>query len=489
MSEPVRIGGRLHPLGVVVLAWQWGRYALYGGALSAIASGSLAVVLPIVAIGAAIAIPLAILAWRRFSYRLDGDRLIVERGVLVRQERVVPLDRIRGVDISAPPLHRILGLVQVAVDAAGAGGGASELDLAAVSRAQAEELRRGVLRTAPGRDRPADEARSAPTIARVGYGTLALAGATSTRWLVAPLVAVAALANIVFRDESAQRRVFERVEAALPDSTLAIGLIGVAVLVAAVLVAAIGSVIVDGDFRLSRDGMRLTAERGLLRRRSVSIDRSRISALEFRDTPLWRLVGLTSLRALVAGVGSGDGEARGRTSLLPAGQPRGVRRLARGIDPRLSDHFLAHPRAARTRRIIRAVGPPLVLLPIAWALGGVLLAALAALAALIAVPLALDRYRALGHGLRNGRLNLSGGSLSRHRTSIDPATVAGYHLTSTPFQRRVGVCTLTARMGRGAGSRSALDIGEGQAAALLAATEPRLFAEFTTSTPQVSPRA
>jgi len=490
MSISGHLEGRLHPFGVIVIGWQWVKYALYGGAISGLASGNLGIVLPIVGIGALIAAPFAYLAWKRFRYRVEGDRLVVERGVFVEQERVVPLDRIRGVDISAPLLHRALGVVRVSVDAAAAGGGDSELTLAAVTRAQAETLRHQVLQASPGHAvAEGQPTREAPTIARVTYRTLAIAGATSTRWLLAPLVALGALSNIVFRDESAVRRTAERGTELVPDSAIAIGVIAILVVIAAVAVAVIGSVLVDGDFRLTRDGDRLTAERGLLRRRSVSIDRGRISALEFGDTPLWRAVGLVNLRALVAGVGSGDGEARGRTNLLPAADPSTSWRLAKSIDRRATTELNAHPPAARSRRLVRAVVVPalatvVALAALEWVAAGVLLAA-----TLIAIPLGRDRYSSLGHSVVNGRLAMRGGSLSRRHTVIDPATVASYRISSSPFQRRVGLCTLTASMGRGAGSRSALDIGHRQAVAVLAATEPKLLSDFTTSSNRVSRQA
>ena len=54
-------------------------------------------------------------------------------GAGLHTTRIVALDRIRGVDLQAPWLHRLLGLVQVEVDAAAGGSSGSELTLAAVS--------------------------------------------------------------------------------------------------------------------------------------------------------------------------------------------------------------------------------------------------------------------------------------------------------------------------------------------------------------------
>ena len=43
---------------------------------------------------------------------------MVTRGLLARSVRTVPNDRIRGVEVEAPALHRVFGLVRVRIDAA-----------------------------------------------------------------------------------------------------------------------------------------------------------------------------------------------------------------------------------------------------------------------------------------------------------------------------------------------------------------------------------
>ena len=88
---------------------------------------------------------------------------------------------------------------------------------------------------------------------------------------------------------------------------------------------------------------------------------------------------------------------------------------------------------------------------------------------------ALDRFRQLGHGYDGRRLTLREGSLRRRWSELDPAGAVAYDVRSSPGQRRAGVCTVIVHLGQGAGSRRALDAGEGQAAALLASLEPRLL--------------
>ena len=91
----------------------------------------------------------AVLEWLMFSYALDDDRLVVRRGAIRRSLTVVPLDRIRGVDVNASVLQRLLGIAVVRVDAAATGGNRDEATLDAVRRPEAERLRRVLLREVP----------------------------------------------------------------------------------------------------------------------------------------------------------------------------------------------------------------------------------------------------------------------------------------------------------------------------------------------------
>src|SRR6185312_16429874 len=78
-------------------------------------SGGLAAVLAAVIVVALVG---ALVEWLRTWYGVHDGRLVVERGVLRRSLTVVPVDRIRGVDVHASALQRLLGIVSVRVDAA-----------------------------------------------------------------------------------------------------------------------------------------------------------------------------------------------------------------------------------------------------------------------------------------------------------------------------------------------------------------------------------
>jgi putative membrane protein len=439
-------------------------------------TGRSPLVVGLVMLGAVVvAAPFAVLAWLRFTYRVADGRLEVRSGVLTRAVRTIPLDRVRGVDVSAPLLHRLTGLVQVRVDDAAGGASASGLRLAAVRRSDAEALREAVLSRRPAGGEASAAEPEGRVLATVPLGTLALAGATSGRYLAVPVAALAGAlnairdANIGWVDDLAGRGVD-----LVPTHPAGIALLIVAAIALAAGVAALGSVIVDGGFRLIERPGRLVAERGLVGQRSVTIDRSRVRALEVRDSPPWRVLDLAALRAVVGGVPSGEGDARGRTALLPAGPADEVWSLAREIDPASHASLDPHPRAALSRRLVRAAALPAAGAVVAAVLAPWPVAVATAAVAVLMVPVGLDRYRSLGNRLQSGRLGLREGSLSRRHSLVVPQGIVAYRVSQSPFQRRAGLCTLTAFLGQGAGSRRALDVAPARAAGLLERLEPDL---------------
>src|SRR5205823_4294188 len=69
----------------------------------------------------------------------------------------------------------------------------------------------------------------------------------------------------------------------------------------------------------------------------------------------------------------------------------------------------------------------------------------AALAAFpVALALAADRCRSLGHALTEGTLVTRWGSLDRRRCALTTDGIIGWHLRQSFFQRRAGLATLPA---------------------------------------------
>lgn len=438
----------------------------------------------------------ATLRWWRFSYQLDGQRLLVRQGLLSRSERAVPLDRVRGVDVEAPPLHRLLGLAVVRVDAAAGGGGNEEAELDAVSAADAVRLqallltRRHAGSPLPGsvESRPVGTAltgAAVPVEASPAARPQRVIARLDPRWLLyAPLMGgylavPLAIGGTLLRDVQdlpLPAAVADLLE--VPDQAGA-GRIALSVVVGALLVlfgAFVAGAVANWGFLLAERDGNLVAERGLLTRRTVSLERDRVRGFVLSAGLGLRLVRAARLRALVTGLG--DQNRRGQ--LLPLGPLAVAERVAADAVRRFEQPLIAHPAAARRRRLVRALGLPAVLAVTLLAIGLAtsfppalrVAGAAATLLAVLAVPLGLDRYRALGHAADDRALALRWGSLVRHRVVLEQRAVVGWQARQSVFQRRAGVLTLTVCVGAGAGGYDVLDCGVDQGLSLVRQVSP-----------------
>ena len=115
---------------------------------------------PLAMVGVAVlvigtALAASVLRWWRTEYRVGADDIRLETGILSREARSIPYERIQDVSIAEPLLARILGLVSVTFETGA--GGKDEIQLAYVSRAEGQRLRDVVRRQ-----------NEAPTIAGPG---------------------------------------------------------------------------------------------------------------------------------------------------------------------------------------------------------------------------------------------------------------------------------------------------------------------------------
>ena len=465
------VEGRLHPVAVLVYARRFIGASLIPVVALLVSAGT-RVIVPIVLVALFVGVPLAVLSWWRFRYVVSGGRLELHSGVFSRSVRTIPLERVRGIDVTEPFVHRLFGLVKVDVEAAAGGDSKAELSLAAISRAQAEELREALL----GRARAQEgEPAKPPALYRATPGLLVLGGVTSMSYLLAPAAVIGVVLNVADDVPGGfVERIGEAAADRVPTDVLGLTLIGLAVVAVVIAAAAAGSLLVDWAFTLRDEGERFAASRGLLTRRVVHLDRDRIRGVDVRDTVLRRPFRLVSVSAIAAGL-----RARGGgTTLAPVARIGDVPRLLAGVDagaPAPSTPLRSHPRAARSRRLVRTLPLPLLALALTLAFGIWWAAALSLVATALAIPLALDRYRQLGHAYDGRRLLLRAGSLHRRWSELDPDAAVSFEVVASPGQRRAGVATVRVHLGQGAGSRRALDIGEEQAATLLRTVRPQLF--------------
>lgn len=432
---------------------------------------------PVGLVGVAILITLASLAfsalrWWRFSYEINGRQLLVRQGLVSRSERAVPLDRIRGVDVEASPLHRLFRIAILRVDAAAGTGGADEAVLDAVAVPDAARLREVLL----ARREPGATAELPTAVPEDAAGERVFAR-LDPRWLLyAPLVGSylavpLVIGGTLLRDierlpiPDGLRQLVEIPEGA-DAGRIALSVLGALAVV--VMGALLAGLLSNWGFVLAARGSNLVAQRGLLTRRTVSLEIDRIRGYVLSQGLGIRLVRAARLSALVTGLG--DQSRRGQ--LLPLGPLHVAEDVAASAVLRFDTPLLVHPPAARRRRLIRAVGPPALLAVLLLLLDLPVAATIAAVLAVAGVALGIDRYRALGHASDATALSVRSGSVLRRRVVLEQRALVGWRVRQSWFQRRAAVVTLTACVGAGEGGYDVLDCGTGQGLELVAAVSP-----------------
>jgi putative membrane protein len=430
-----------------------------------------------------------VVRWATFTYWVHDDRIVLRKALIGRSVKNIPRERIRGVDINAGLTQRLFRIAVVHIDAAAGGGGNEEAVLNAVSRDEAARLRRELLSRPMEEDRAEGGAAAGEQLVRARPGWYRYAP-LSGAYLFTPFALIGSVLGALYNLGDDLGLITERrVEWVGREVTGLPILLDVALLFLLVLALPVTSVVVfalfNWDFTLvSRPGA-IVAERGLLTRRSVTLERRRMRGAELLDNPLERLAGVVRLRALVTGLG----DAAHRGTLLPTSPRRVADEVTGRVFGAFTSPLIRHPKAARTRRIVRAAVPPLAAAALAWLAGPPWAVVLCLALAALGVPLGLDRYRQLGHATDDVRLSVRSGSLRRRQVIVERRAVVGWQLRQTLFQRRLGLATLVAAVGAGNGEITAVDMAAPDTAALAQRISPDWVKPFLEQSPDATPDA
>lgn len=435
-------------------------------------------------LGVGFPVGLGVVRYLTTTYRVTDARVELRRGLLQRHNLSTPVDRVRTVDLTASPIHRVLGLAAIVI---GTGSVASDDDerllLDALPREQASALRARLLAsptTGPGVGAP--DADGLPDVVPE-----TVVARFSPRWLwYAPFSSGVLVATGAVVGTAAP--LLESVEIRISEDDLdvfspaVVGALALGVLLLVATLAVVGYLVVNGGFLLARHGATWHVRRGLLTQRETSIDVARLAGATIGEPAALRIARGRRVAAIVTGL---RGSQQGSTVLLPPA-PHGTALVAAtavlGDGGPVSGPLRTHGRAATTRRYTRALlgATPLAVLPVVAVLAGapVGLLALPVLVVAVALALATDRARSLGHAHAAGHVVTRSGSILRRRDALADAHVIGWNLRATWFQRRAGLVTVAATTAGGNGQVGVYDVPEPDAIALALAATPGLLDEF-----------
>lgn len=424
---------RLHPAAIAVWWLDDARRFLLALVAIVIARGGNAVVI-VSAAAVALAV-FEILRYLRFTYRIEGNTLIVEGGLLNRFRRSLPFARIQSVDVVQKLRHRTFGVVELRIETAG--GSSTEAPLVALNPEEAESLRPLLL----GEEAAAPAGPPPPALVVLTPGDLIVAALTGGR--VAVVAVIFGYAQEVLGQdllESLAGRAEDALRSALLVTVLAV--LGVVALV--LMISIVATMLVYWNFTVRRQGARLIVERGLLERRRATVPLRRVQAVQVKENPLRRIFRKAALTSITAGYSPSNEEREETSMLLPIGN-RDLALWLAGLAldlPAPPDRPLQKaPRASLLRRLVEAsiLSGSLVLL------GLLLLGTDGLWSLLLFLPFAAIAWlshRALGFRLDSDYLAVQSGVLNRRTTIIPRANVQHLALTRGPIQRAFDLASL-----------------------------------------------
>ncbi|MBA3844865.1 MAG: PH domain-containing protein, partial [Actinobacteria bacterium] len=249
---------------------------------------------------------LGLVSWLVTRWRIEGDALQIETGLVRRRSLRYPLVQIQAIDTVRPGIARLFGLAELRLRMAGTGGAAR---LAYLPAGQADAVRAQLLAArrveAPGHAPPAEYEE-----VLVRIPTARVAGSVVLSWPVIVMsIEVAVLAVSVIYNLTVLRTI---------AGSTAVFFIGAAATLWRGFNRSYRLTVAD-----AHDGLRVSS--GLVETTAETIPRGRVQAVQITRPVLWRPLGWCRLEVDIAGRvgGRGHGDERGARrqlrSVLPVG--------------------------------------------------------------------------------------------------------------------------------------------------------------------------
>lgn len=249
-----------------------------------------------------------ILKYYFFTFHVENDELIIRQGVLNKERKSIPLERIQSVNIQQNVVQRFLQLVSVEVETAGSK--AKELEIPGLDREFAESFKNLLKdKTAKTVSDPAqlddsgvgqaienEEVDAREVLLKLSLLDIMKVGITQNH-LRSGLLALGVVIGFWYKIKDIVERFYGNIvdefvwQDMLGYASLSLILLAVGFfIVIAIVVSILSSFNKYYGFQLQRKGNYLEIEMGLLNRREVKIPINKIQILEFHTNPLRRLL-------------------------------------------------------------------------------------------------------------------------------------------------------------------------------------------------------
>jgi putative membrane protein len=389
--------------------------------------------------------------WWRFTYLIGADEIVIEKGLISRQRRVIPFDRVQDIAIEQRLLARLFGTAKVRIETGGAARDEGNLDMISLADAHAlRDIIRHGARPAQAEietDAPAPE----PVLFEMDLPRLLYSGLFGFSLIFLAVISGALqqleqVGLVHWEDWFTAARAGEA--AHMVTLRLAFGL-GALIVLLGVVAGVVRAVTRDFGFRLTRSEAGLRRRRGLFTLSEVVIPVRRTQVAFIESGFIARRLGWYRLSFQTLGADKKEGGVQVAAPFARMDEILPILAEAGFPPPPQRESFRSSPPRALLRRMA-----PYVLLALVLTAAAFLYdprAGIGAAAFTLLALWAILRWRAHGHAHDARALYVTGGFLKRRVRIMPYEKTQTISVTRGPIQRWMGLATLlvdTAGAGR-----------------------------------------
>ncbi|MEZ4700028.1 MAG: PH domain-containing protein [Rhodothermales bacterium] len=300
-----------------------------------IRSGGPAEVMPVVTVVlyGVLALPLIFLRYFRFRYQITEREILIHSGVLNRQHRSIPIERIQNIEIEQSLLPRLFRTAKVKIETAGSAQTEGVLEYVSLERARAiREIVRSYQQSAEGAPAgPAPAVAAEPdrdVLLALPFGRVLLVGMLRFSLLY---IAVAFSALQQFNPDPDEIELWLTRGFLKPIAEFAVAspwLLTAVVVGLAIVLSWLTGILVSlnkhYNFTLWLEGDKLYKRSGLLTLSEGTIPLKRVQAMLFRANALMRQFGWTALQLQTMGLESSQQGPQLAAPLAPLDEARAI---------------------------------------------------------------------------------------------------------------------------------------------------------------------
>ena len=262
----------------------------------------------------------AVIEFWRFRFHVDGQSIVIQKGLLEREVITIPFERIQALHLEQAPWQRFVGLTALKIDTAGTSG--AEVDLQALKLSEAHAFRDGIMALRSNLA-PSIETSEMEPKRLVSLSTRALlkVGVTQDH-LRNGFIALGAIVALYEPFES----LIDAWLSALPRIILGILSwtwflfipLGVFLfLILSFVVSSAGAIFRYYNLKAELHDQEISLKAGLLRKFEYRIPLSKIQILEWKSNLLRRSLHIETLRVFQASAQESDTSAKGVAMSIP----------------------------------------------------------------------------------------------------------------------------------------------------------------------------